>query len=239
MGRKLALAQKQKYPQTSKSALLHEGKFITLKTNVRARTCGQEFYMSALQENTITLATGPAGTGKSWLATYYALSLLLDNLVEKIIVTKPILEAGEEEIGFLPGDVSDKVQPHFESVLDCFEDHIGPTMTKSLLDREKIKFLPTAFCRGRDLKNSFILIDEAQNLTRKGLKLMLTRISDGSKMAINGDADQIDLKNPNDSGLAWAIERLRGRNSAIGVVEMHECDIQRHPLISEILNALR
>lgn len=239
MGRRLALAQKQKYSADSKSAQLHEGKFITLRSKITPRTYGQEFYWNCLQECQITLATGPAGTGKTWLVTGFALQKLLNNEVERIVVTKPILEAGEEEIGFLPGEVADKVGPHFQSVLECFEDHLGPTMTKALLDREKIVFLPVAYCRGRDLKNSFILIDEAQNLTRKGLKLMMTRISEGSQMAINGDDDQIDLKNESDSGLSWAVERIRGRDPQIGVVQMTESDIQRHPLIRTILQALR
>lgn len=239
MGRRLALAQKQKYPAESKAAHLHEGKFIKLRTTAEPRTYGQEFYLACLAESQITIATGPAGTGKTWLATHYALQRLLNNEVEKIVVTKPILEAGEEELGFLPGEVADKVLPHFQSVLDCFEDHLGPTMTKSLLDRQKITFLPVAFCRGRDLKHSFILIDEAQNLTRKGIKLMLTRISEGSQMAINGDADQIDLKDEKDSGLAWAIECLRGKDAQIGVAQMSDSDIQRHQLIRTILRNLR
>lgn len=239
MSRKLATAHKQKYSADSKAAQLHEGRFIRLKTNVQPRTVGQEFYLNCLNESAITIATGPAGTGKTWLVTHYALSRLLNNEVEKIVVTKPILEAGEEELGFLPGEVNDKVAPHFQSILDCFEDHLGPTMVKTLMEREKIVFLPVAFCRGRDLKNSFILIDEAQNLTRKGFKLMMTRISEGSQMAINGDDDQIDLKDEANSGLAWAVSCLRGKDANIGIVQMHDCDIQRHPLIRTILTNLR
>lgn len=239
MGRRLALAQKQKYSAESKGGHLHEGKFIKLRTSAEPRTYGQEFYLNCLRESTITIATGPAGTGKTWLATHFALNKLLHNEVEKIVVSKPILEAGEEKMGFLPGEVNDKVLPHFQSVLDCFEDHLGPTMTKSLLDREKIIFLPVAFCRGRDLKNSFILIDEAQNLTRKGMKLMLTRISDSSQMAINGDSDQIDLPRESDSGLAWAISCLRGKDREISIAELFEADVQRHPLIRTILTNLR
>lgn len=238
MGRKLALASKQRYPQDSKAATLHEGKFITLKSRIEPRTYGQEFYLSCLNECTVTIATGPAGTGKTWLVTHHALTQLLNNKVERIVVTKPILEAGGEKLGALPGEVPDKVGPHFQSILDCFEDHLGPTMTKTLLERGKIVFLPVAYCRGRDLKNAFILIDEAQNLTRKGLKLMMTRISEGSQMAINGDADQVDLPRASDSGLDWAINALRGRDPQIGIVQMSESDIQRHPLIRVMLQAL-
>lgn len=239
MGRKLALVHKQKYPAESKAAQLHEGRTIKLRARVQPRTFGQEFYLNCLQECTITLATGPAGTGKSWMATNYALQLLLDNKVERIVVTKPIMEAGEESIGYLPGELDQKVLPHFQSVLDCFTDHIGETMCKSLLERGKIMFLPVAYCRGRDLKNAFILIDESQNLTRKGMKLMMTRISEGSIMAINGDDDQCDLPRPSDSGLAWAVECLRGKDPEIGIVQMTDADIQRHPLIRTILTNLR
>lgn len=239
MGRKLALANKQKYPADSKAVQLHEGRFIKLRSQVAPRTYGQEFYLNCLNECDVTIATGPAGCGKTWLVTHFALSKLLNNEVEKIVVTKPILEAGDEEIGFLPGEVADKVAPHFQSILDCFEDHLGPTMVKNLLDRNKIQFLPVAYARGRDLKNSFILIDEAQNLTRKGIKTMMTRMSEGSMMAINGDADQIDLPREEDSGLAWALSALRGVDPSIGVVELTESDIQRHPLLKVILKALR
>ncbi len=239
MGRKLALVHKQKYPAESKAAQLHEGRTIKLRARVQPRTFGQEFYLNCLQECTITLATGPAGTGKSWMATNYALQLLLDNKVERIVVTKPILEAGGEELGYLPGLVEDKVLPHFQSVMDCFEDHIGPQMLKSLMEREKIVFLPVAFARGRTISQAFILIDESQNLTRKGMKLMLTRIGEDSIMAINGDDDQCDLPNPKDSGLAWAVECLRGKDPQIGVAQLSDADIQRNPLIRTILTNLR
>ena len=234
-----SIRSKQRYPDDSKAGQLHEGKQISLKTKITPKTYGQEFYMNTLAECTITLATGPAGCGKTWMATHYALSQLLSNKVQTLVVTKPILEAGEEEIGFLPGELEDKVAPHFQSVLDCIEDHIGPTYAKKLLDQGKIKFLPIAYCRGRDIKNSFILIDEAQNATKKGLKLLMTRLSEGSMMAINGDDDQCDLKDPRDSGLAWAVEKLAGKDPEIGIVQMTDADIQRHHLIKVVLKALR
>lgn len=240
MGRRLATAaHKQRYPEDAKSAQLHEGKFIKLRTFVQPKTAGQEFYLNCLNECDITIATGPAGCGKTWLVTHFALQKLLSNEVEKIVVTKPILEAGSEKLGALPGEVEDKVQPHFQSILDCFEDHLGPTMTKTLIERGKIQFLPTAYCRGRDLKHSFILIDEAQNLTRKGIKLLLTRISEGSMMAINGDSDQIDLPNEKDSGLAWAMEKLTGKDPNIAMVQLSISDIQRHDLVRVVLTHLR
>lgn len=224
---------KNKYPQQVKS-----GSFF-LKNKIVPRTYGQTFYIDTLKESTITICSGPAGCGKTWVVTGIALEKLLNNEVDKITVTKPIIEAGDESLGFLPGTVEDKVLPHFQSILDCFEDHVGPMMLQKLMQDGKITFLPIAFLRGRDLKKSFIIADECQNMTRNGIKLLMTRISDGSIMAINGDTDQIDLPNPKDSGLQWAISSLSGKSSDIGIVEMNESDIQRHPLISVILKHLK
>lgn len=226
-------ASKQKYPQPIKQ----EG--IWFKHKLPQLTYGQEYYLNSLHENQITLGAGPAGTGKTMIATRVALEMLASNQVSRIVVTKPIIEAGDEEIGFLPGDQNDKIMPHFLNVLEHFEDHVGPTILKRLLDSGKIVFLPTAFARGRDIKHSFMLIDEAQNLTKKGIKTMMTRISEGSVLAINGDTDQIDLKDPSLSGYAWAMERLVGKDPAIGIVELSEADIKRHPLVQTIVRALR
>lgn len=231
--RHLAPKKRQKYVQAVKKDSMY------IKSDFSPKSYGQEFYLDMLNECEITFCGGPAGTGKTWIATRFALEKLLNRDVDKIIVTKPILEAGEEKLGFLPGEIEDKVLPHFQSVLDCFEDHLGPTATKKLLDGGQIVFLPTAYCRGRTLKNAYILIDEAQNLTRKGIKLMLTRIGHGSLMAINGDTDQCDLPNPKDSGLDWAIQCLRGVNPKIGLAEMTSADNQRHPLIKDMLDRLR
>ncbi len=225
--------KKQKYPQDIKDGTL------SIRSNFKPRTAGQEFYVNTLNECDITLCEGPAGTGKTWIATRIALERLIDHKVSRIVVTKPILEAGSEKLGALPGEVEDKILPHFQSILDCFEDHIGPAMVKKLIDNGKIEFLPTAYCRGRNLHNAFILIDEAQNLTKKGIKLLMTRIADGSTMLINGDSDQCDLPHVNDSGFAPAVASLRGKNPRIGVVTMDASDIQRHPLIHVILTNLK
>lgn len=233
MGRKLALVQsKQKYPQPEKEA------GIWFHTRLEPRSYGQEFYLNTLRESDITLCAGPAGCGKTWLAARYALECLATNRVSKIIVTKPIIEAGSEHIGFLPGTIEEKVGPYFASVADALEDHLGPTMLKKLLDSEKIKFVPIAYMRGRDFKHAFVLADECQNLTRVGIKTLLTRISDGSLMALNGDPEQIDLPKPGDSGFAHAISALRGRDSRLGVAELSMEDVQRHPLVSVVLKAL-
>ena len=227
-------ATKQRYPQPVKAS-----SNIWFRDKLEPRTYGQEFYINTIAESDITLCTGPAGCGKTWIVTRLALEDLAANRVSKIVVTKPILEAGDtDEIGFLPGTIEEKILPHFFSVLDCFEDHLGPTITKKLMDDGKIVFLPSAYCRGRDIKNSFMLVDEAQNLSKNGIKLMMTRISSGSKMVLNGDSRQIDLPKNKESGLQWAIDCLGGKNPRIGVVELSRDDIQRHPIITTILDYL-
>ena len=224
--------KRQKYIQAVKKDA------IWIKSNFTPKSAGQEYYVSLLNECDITFCAGPAGTGKTWIATRFALEQLLSKRVSKIIVTKPILEAAGDKLGFIPGDIYEKVLPHFMSVLDCIEDHVGPTMAKKLLDAQQIQFLPAAYARGRNLKDAFILVDEAQNLTKSGIKLMLTRLAEGSSMVLNGDPQQIDLPRVEDSGFAWAISGLRGKDSDIGIAEMSNNDIQRHKLIGVILNNL-
>ena len=155
---------------------------VWLKSKFVPKSLGQEFYVTMLNECDITMCFGPAGTGKTWIATRFALEKLISHEVDRIVCTKPIMEAGSEEIGFLPGEVADKILPHFQSILDCFEDHIGPMAVKRLIETEKLQFLPTAYARGRGVKNSYFIIDEAQNLTKKGIKLLMTRIAEGSHL---------------------------------------------------------
>lgn len=224
-------SKKQKYPQPIKSAIWFKDKLIP-------KTVGQEFYINAINESVITLCQGPAGCGKSWIVTRLALEALAENRVSQIIISKPIVEAGDEEIGFLPGDMNDKILPYFFSILDCIEDHIGPAKAKELIDSEKIKFVPTAFMRGRDIKNSFILIDEAQNLTKKGIKLLTTRLSSGSKIVLNGDAHQDDLPKHKESGFEWAMNKLHGKHADISVIKLSRADQVRHPLLDVLIDNL-
>ena len=167
----------------------------------------------------------------------FNLEKLLNNDVNQITVTKPIIEAGGESIGFLKGSEEEKIAPHFQNILDAFEDHIGPTMVKKLITEERIKFIPIGFMRGRDLKNSFIFVDEAQNLTKIGIKLIMTRISYGSQIVLSGDTDQVDI-DLRKSGLRWAIDNLVGKHADIAVVKMHASDVCRHPLITTLVNNL-
>lgn len=225
--------KKQKYIQAVKKDSL------SIRSNFKPKTGGQEFYLTMLNECDITFCSGPAGCGKTWIATRFALEQLLNHRVNKIVITKPILEAADDHLGFIPGDIYEKILPHFMSVLECIEDHVGPTMAKKLIDDQQIQFLPAAYARGRNIKDSYLLIDEAQNMTKKAIRLMLTRLASGSLLAINGDTDQIDLPNPKDSGFDWAMKSLTGKSPNIGTVELGLEDIQRHPLISVILTNLR
>ena len=225
---------KQRYPQLEKDGI------FWFKTALTARTAGQQHYINTICESDITLCHGPAGSGKTWIVTRLALEALAQNQVTRIVVTKPILEAGEEQkIGSLPGEIDSKILPYFRAILDCFEEHIGPTILKRLLDSNKIVFIPTAYLRGSSFSYTWIIADEAQNLSKKGIRLLMTRIGEGSTMVLNGDTDQIDLPRESDSGLKWAANALVGKSPRIGVVELADCDIQRHPLIELILSALR
>lgn len=224
---------KQKYPQPVKTeGMWFKSKFIP-------RTAGQQYYVDCLRESTITICKGPAGCGKTWLVTRIALEMLLDNKVSRIVVTKPITPACNlEELGFLPGSELEKITPYMVNIMEAFEDHIGVAMVNKLVESGKISFMPISMARGRNLSNSFIIADEAQNLTHKGFKLFMTRIAEGSYMAINGDSDQIDI-DEKESGLDDTIQSLRGKSAEISVVELDDRDIQRHPIIRVILDNLK
>lgn len=225
------MAKRQRYPQLIKKDSL------SLKHRIIPKTYGQEHYLNTLRESTVTICTGPAGCGKTWLVTAVALEKLFNNEVSRIVITKPIVESGEESLGFLPGVLEEKLFPYIQAIMENIEDHVGVTAAKKLIEDGKIVFAPIAYLRGRDFKDAFIIVDEAQNLTKKGIKLMMSRLGEGSVMAINGDSDQVDI-NERDSGLMWSIERLRGKNKEINVVEMVNADICRHPLIQCIVSNL-
>lgn len=229
MGRKMAMT-KQRYPQP----INDEGsKVIHLKFGVRARTPSQEYYLESLRESPLTIGTGPAGSGKSFLAMAIALEKLLANEVSKIVLTRPAVESGPS-IGFLPGDLDSKIAPYLRPLLDAISELVGPTMCKKLLDGEKIEFAPLSFLRGRTFNNSFVILDEGQNTTPEEMKLFVTRAGNYSTFVVNGDVTQCDLR-VKENGLDWLVRRVRGRSSMINVIEFGHSDVQRSELVKELL----
>lgn len=222
---------KQKYPQEIKE------KEIFIKHKINAKNVAQELYLDFLRESQITICLGPAGSGKTYLVTAIALEKLLSNEVSRIVLTRPVVEAGEH-LGYLPGTLQEKLHPYLLPLLDSIEDHIGPTMTKKLLDNNKIEIAPLAFMRGRTFNNCFVILDEAQNATREQVKMFITRIGYESYFAINGDGSQSDLPNRTENGLIWIADRLKGVNPNIAVCEFNRKDVVRHPLIETILTHL-
>ena len=198
----------------------------------------QAAYMDMLKESTITFGLGPAGTGKTFLASHVALEALLDHEVDKIILTRPIVAV--EDIGYLPGDMNEKIHPYMMPLFDALEDHLGPTKAKELLEAGKIEIIPLAFMRGRSLNRAFIILDEAQNTTPEQMKMFLTRLGYDAKMAINGDLAQSDLPRHQVpvNGLDWASERLRACDGEINMIEFRGKHIVRNPLIATMLARL-
>ena len=203
---------------------------------LEAKNSQQEFYMDTIQEMTVTLCTGPAGTGKTYLATYAALEALHNKEVDKIILTRPIVAC--EDIGYLPGDMMEKIHPYLMPLFDAVESHVGPTRAKEMLNFGRIEVIPLAYMRGRSLNRAFVLLDEAQNTTIDQMKMFLTRLGYDSKMVVNGDSGQPDLPKGIESGLGWAHDRLLGCDGEIGCVEFTAKHIVRHPLIAKMLQHL-
>ena len=209
---------------------------ITAKgTPIKAKTVGQQLYMRAIQKNTITLGVGPAGTGKTYLAVAAAVAAFRERRVNRIILTRPAVEAGER-LGFLPGDLQNKVDPYLRPLYDALYDMLGPETFQKYQERGSIEVAPLAYMRGRTLDDSFIILDEAQNTTREQMKMFLTRLGFGSKIVITGDVTQIDLPSDKTSGLKDAIRVLDGVND-IGICRLTSADVVRHALVQEIINA--
>jgi phosphate starvation-inducible PhoH-like protein len=226
-----AAARKQRYPR-----LVRDGD-VWFKNRFEPRTEGQAYYMSCLRESTVTFCTGPAGVGKSVCVTRVALEGLASNQYSRIVITRPLRQAptGDENTGALPGTLEEKYAPHAQAIMEAVEFHIGAAATRRLVEDGKIVFIPVSFMRGKTLSHDFVIADEAQNYTVGGLKLLLTRLGEGSTIAVNGDVEQCDLrgKGPDStSGLATAIERLRGRDGRVSVVELTSADQQRHDLLT-------
>ena len=207
----------------------------TPKKSVIPRSERQKDYVRALRESDIIISAGPAGTGKTFLAVAVALTMLLDKKIERIILSRPAVEAGER-LGFLPGDMRDKVDPYLRPLYDSLYDLLDFEKIQKKIEVGDIEIAPLAFMRGRTLKNSFAILDEAQNATDTQIKMFLTRIGENSKIVINGDPSQIDLPNKSLSGL-YRSKKLLGHLKEISVVDFNHKDVVRHPLVSKIVKA--
>ena len=207
----------------------------TPKKSIIPRSEKQKKYVRALKESEIIISTGPAGTGKTFLAVAIALTMLLDKKIERIILSRPAVEAGER-LGFLPGDMREKVDPYLRPLYDSLYDLLDFEKIQKKIEVGDIEIAPLAFMRGRTLKNSFAILDEAQNATDTQIKMFLTRIGENSKIVINGDPSQIDLPNKSLSGLNHSIELL-GHLKEISVVDFDHTDVVRNPLVSKIVKA--
>ena len=202
---------------------------------IKAKTLGQQRYMKAIMKNTITIGVGPAGTGKTYLAVAAAVAAFREKTVNRIILTRPAVEAGER-LGFLPGDLQNKVDPYLRPLYDALFDMLGPETYQKYLEKGNIEVAPLAYMRGRTLDDSFIILDEAQNTTREQMKMFLTRLGFGSKIVITGDVTQIDLPTDKTSGLKEALKVLENIPD-IAICRLSASDVVRHALVQSIVAA--
>ena len=202
---------------------------------IKAKTVGQQNYMKAIMKNTITIGVGPAGTGKTYLAVAAAVAAFRERTVNRIILTRPAVEAGER-LGFLPGDLQNKVDPYLRPLYDALYDMLGAETFQKYQERGSIEVAPLAYMRGRTLDDSFIILDEAQNTTLEQMKMFLTRLGFGSKIVITGDVTQIDLPDDKVSGLKDAVRVLDGVKD-IAICRLTAADVVRHALVQEIISA--
>ena len=202
---------------------------------IKAKTVGQQNYMRAISKNTVTIGVGPAGTGKTYLAVAAAVAAFRERTVNRIVLTRPAVEAGER-LGFLPGDLQNKVDPYLRPLYDALYDMLGAETFQKYQERGSIEVAPLAYMRGRTLDDSFIILDEAQNTTKEQMKMFLTRLGFGSKIVITGDVTQIDLPSDKTSGLKDAIRVLQNVDD-IAICRLTSADVVRHALVQKIINA--
>ncbi len=232
---RLVLAEINKAQTTTPGGRAFELSIPTRRYVVLPRTSGQEQYMDALKKHEMVFAEGPAGTGKTYLAVAMGVSLLLSGVVDRIILSRPVVEAGEH-LGFLPGDIKEKVDPYLRPLYDALYDMLpGDKLTKRV-ERGDIEIAPLAFMRGRTLSRAYVILDEAQNTTQAQMKMFLTRLGEGSRMVITGDLSQIDLPSGVKSGLAQALSLLP-RVDGVQICRLTRSDVVRHPLVARIVEA--
>lgn len=219
----------------SPSGVLSDGIAVGRGRMIRPKTHGQQIYMEAIRENTLTFGIGPAGTGKTYLAMAAAVDSLIDGSVRRIVLTRPAVEAGER-LGFLPGDLTAKVDPYLRPLYDALWDMLGPEETASLIERGTIEIAPLAYMRGRTLNDACVILDEAQNTTPEQMKMFLTRLGFNSKMIITGDVSQTDLPTGRHSGLRVVRNILKGI-PGVAFVELSSRDVVRHRIVASIVEA--
>ena len=202
---------------------------------IKCKTVGQKKYVDLMKKKTITFGVGPAGTGKTYLAVAIAVNEFKAKKVEKIILTRPAVEAGEK-LGFLPGDLQEKVNPYLRPLYDALQEMFGAETFAKMMERGSIEIAPLAYMRGRTLSNAYVILDEAQNTTKEQIKMFLTRLGENSKMVITGDLTQIDLPKGLTSGLKHAVKILKDIDD-IGIIKLNERDVVRHPLVQKIVKA--
>jgi phosphate starvation-inducible PhoH-like protein len=202
---------------------------------IAPKTAAQAGYIDLLQKKDLVFGIGPAGTGKTFLAVAYGATLLLRGAVDRLVITRPAVEAGER-LGFLPGDLKEKVDPYLAPIWSALDDILGPEAARRRRDNGDIEVAPLAFMRGRTLSHAYVIVDEAQNTTRLQMKMVLTRLGEGARMAVTGDPSQVDLINPRDSGLAQAV-RILENVEGVGVATFDAGDVVRHKLVERIVRA--
>jgi len=232
--------KRNKYPPKTVKA---DGENIHIKHKITPKNTAQALYIDSLREQPLTICNGPAGSGKTYIVTAIALEKLINQEVDRIIITRPVVEAGEN-LGFLPGTLEEKLDPYLLPLLDSIENHVGPVMTKKLLETRKIEIAPLAFMRGRTFNNCYVILDEAQNATVEQVKMFVTRLGFDSFFAINGDTSQSDLRKPKgagdnwENGLQYIVRKLKGRDEKINYIEFYNRDVVRSQLVQRILNLL-
>lgn len=243
--RKYSIAYKEKSLKNSSfhpielinepSEILEDKSFKVKNKTITGKSNNQNHLISNLMSKDIVFSVGPAGTGKTFLAVAYGVHLFLKGVVEKIVITRPVVEAGEN-LGFLPGTLKEKIDPYLRPIYDILDELLGQEKMEQLIKMGKIEIAPIAYMRGRTLKKSYIIIDEAQNTTSMQMKMLLTRIADNSLMVVTGDLYQIDLPKKTQSGLHDAINKLH-KIDDIGFSKFTSIDVIRHPLVEKIINA--